>query len=79
MPYISTGQLNEIISILRDVKRDSKMEHANFNDLIGTPEQNIVSTNCTEFIKNKTQRFRDSWITSPVEECIEILEKLRNQ
>lgn len=54
--------------ILQDALRSARMEDANFDDVGGVKKE-------TEYIKEKTRLYRQSWIISPIERVLDRLIK----
>lgn len=73
---VGIKRLEKIISRLREVKRTSTMEDADFNSFnyekVDFPQAN---NEITGFIRKRTELWRRSWITEPLNEVIEILEQ----
>lgn len=63
-PQMPQRELRSLLIILRNVLRAAKMEDASFG-MIGS------DNDPTEFIKERTRVYRQSWIVAPLEELIE--------
>ena len=72
-PRIGVKQLRDIHKRLREIKRVSTMETADF-DGISTKGVYIQTGKKTKFIKEQTELWRESWITSPLHWIIRELE-----
>tara|TARA_Y100000310_G_C20164762_1_gene570863 strand:+ start:333 stop:572 length:240 start_codon:yes stop_codon:yes gene_type:complete len=60
-------------SELESAQRAASMELAAFDKLSSTKEIRISEREVTNFIRKRTELFRKTWIISPVERVIEIL------
>lgn len=77
MPYISKKQLQT----LREIAKTATMQNAGFGftqEKFYAPLNSFganVETNPDEFIKIRTQSWRNAWIVAPLEELIAEIEK----
>ncbi len=77
MTSIGKRKALDILDIIKEVRRISKMEHASFHD----PDAKEMSKEWwntepyTKGVREATRLWRDSWIIGPLDEVIEILEK----
>lgn len=67
MPNLGKRRLNRLLKELKELRRISTMESANFD---------IYNPETTEFIKEKTKLYRESYLISPLDRLIEEFEEL---
>ncbi len=87
---ITAKDLHEIVKQLRDIRDISTMDRASFDGMwepvfIAVKDRVVCNSrgagsgdkpNVTDFIKEKTDLWRRSWLTGPLDEVIAELEKL---
>lgn len=64
----------EILEILNRVLVDTRMERAGFSQLHTKGPFPATEGEVTEFIKERTRIYRESWIISPLERAIRLIE-----
>lgn len=67
MANLGKKRLNRLIDKLKELRRISTMETANFD---------IFNPQTTIFIKETTRLYRESWLIEPLDRLIEEFEKL---
>ena len=74
-------KLNSILLKLRDAKISAEMTYAHFDapsdPIVVTEKVDGTRINATKFIKDRTKLYRDVWITDPIQEIIEEVERLK--
>lgn len=63
-----------LLATLRQVVTDAKMGNASFSQLTSKGPFPTTEAEVTEFIKQRTRLYRESWIIGPLEELISELE-----
>lgn len=64
-----------LLTTLRQVVTDAKMERASFSQLASKGPFPTTESEVTEFIKQRTRLYRESWIIGPLEEAIKDIEE----
>lgn len=64
--------MREVIERLKEVAKTATMENANFDRLFDKKPEGI--TNETEYVKERTELWRNSWVVHPLEGIIKVLE-----
>jgi hypothetical protein len=63
----------EVLEILNRALVDARMERASFSRLHDKEPFPTTEAEVTEFIKERTRIYRDSWIISPLEQAIRLI------
>jgi hypothetical protein len=64
-------ELQKLKRDLEEVRRKLTMEHTNFSDITSKATHTIPEGEVTDFIRTRTQNWRDTWILYPLSEMIE--------
>lgn len=64
-----------LLATLRQVVADAKMERASFSNLANKGPFPTTEAEVTEFIKQRTRLYCQSWIIGPLEDAIAELEE----
>ena len=74
--YVGIKNLEKLIPKLKEAKHSATMEtmslHGGIADIINVK---LIGGEINEFIKEKTELYRNTWIVTPLQEVIEELEK----
>lgn len=69
-------RLRRIKEVLRDAQRTLTMETADFSRIwLSDDDAPLPKTEAevTEFIRNRTRLWRQSWVEAPIQEALELL------
>jgi hypothetical protein len=72
---LGIGAQRALLVTLRQVVADAKMDRAGFNYLASEGPFPTTEAEVTEFIKQRTRPYRESWIIAPLEEAIREIEE----
>lgn len=64
-----------VIRLLEDALRHSRMETADFAHCGRTDDFVIPNEQITEFIRNETELWRQTWISSYIERALELIKE----
>jgi hypothetical protein len=67
----------EVLQILNKVLFDASMERANFSRIVDGSPFPTTEDEVTGFIKERTRIYRESWIISPLEQAIRLIDDVR--
>lgn len=62
-----------INEVLRDAQRTLAMETADFSQIVPTTPLPKTEAEVTDFIRERTRLWRDSWIDAPIQEALNLL------
>lgn len=66
----------QVLADLHAALRAARMERASFSNICNPNDDcGVTEKNVTEFIKERTRRYRESWIIGPLELAIAELER----
>lgn len=65
----------EVLELLNRALIDARMERAGFNSIAHEGPLPTTEAEVTEFIKERTRIYRESWIISPIQRAINLIEQ----
>ena len=72
MRHLKEQDYQELLKWVKDAKEDSKMGGAEFGSMDGKSEME-PGEDASDFIRRETELYRNSWITGPLKQAVEIL------
>lgn len=66
-------KVKKLTQLLEKILEDAKMERAHFGHLTSKGPFPTTEAEVTEFVKERTRIYRQSWIISPLEEALSLV------
>lgn len=72
---MNTREKRRLVELLTRIHSDASMDSSSFSHLFAEPGDALPKTEAevTDFIRKRTRLWRSSWILSPLEEALDIL------